>query len=53
MPNENEIPFGWRLASLDDIEDGETYNDAAIEAMSYAPTTGGFFCLDDEFKVVK
>ena len=53
MPNENEIPFGWRLASLDEIKKDGTYTDAAIDAMTDAPTRGGFLCLDDDFKVVK
>ena len=53
MPNVDKIPFGWRLASLDEIKKDGTYTDAAIDAMSDAPTTRGFLCLDDEFKVVK
>merc|ERR1719499_955000 len=51
VPHENEIPFGWRLASIEEIKKDGTYTKSALDVMSNEPTTGGFLCLDDDFKV--
>ena len=53
LPPEIEIPFGWRLASVDEIKKDGTYTDAALDAMSDGPSKTGFLCLDNDFKVVK
>merc|ERR1719495_1818446 len=51
VPHEKEIPFGWRLASIEDINDGVTYTEAAIDAMLNESTKKGFLCLENDAKV--
>jgi len=51
VPHEKEIPFGWRLASIEDINDGVTYTEAAIDAMLNESTKRGFLCLENDAKV--
>ena len=53
MPHEKEIPFGWRLASIEEIRTGGTYTEAAIDAMINESIKRGFLCLENDAKVAK
>ena len=50
--HENEIPFGWRLASVEEIKKDGTYTEAARDVIE-DELDEGYLCLDDDFKVVK
>merc|ERR1719499_1867089 len=51
VPHEKEIPFGWRLASLEEIRTGGTYTEAAIDAMINESIKRGFLCLENDAKI--
>ena len=53
VPRDDDIPLGWRLASIEEIKGSahSTYTQAALDAIRKTPTKREYFCIDDDYQV--
>ena len=53
MPRDDEIPLGWRLATIEEVKGYEYWTRVALDAIKKAPTQTyiEYFCIDDDYQV--